>query len=193
MKMSEAGNTAQAGSTSTANDAGNNTAQGAGGSQAAAGSRTFTQDEVNSLLAKEKRDMQAKFSDYEDLKAKAAQLDAIEEANKTDLEKAQAEAARYKKEADELKAAAKRAADVTEMAGKYGVDAALLARMDGDVEENAKFLKERGDAQQKYPSTFDGGSQGGGTGGVTADDIKNAKSARERVMLRAQLASQQRK
>ena len=190
--MPEAGSTAQAGSTTTANDAGS-TAQSAGGSQAAAGSRTFTQEEVNSLLAKERRDTQAKFPDYEDLKAKAAQLDAIEEANKSDLEKAQAEAARYKKEAEELKAAAKRADDVAEMAGKYGVDAALLARMDGDVEENAKFLKERGDTQQKYPSTFDGGSQGGGTGGVTADDIKNAKSARERVRLRAQMAAQQRK
>ena len=57
MNMSEAGSTAQGG---TANDAGsNNTAAQAGGSQAAAGSRTFTQEEVNSLLAKERRDTQA--------------------------------------------------------------------------------------------------------------------------------------
>jgi hypothetical protein len=191
--MAEAGSTAQAGSTTTATDAGNSTAQQTGGSQAAAGSRTFTQEEVNSLLAKERRDTQAKYPDYEDLKAKAAKLDELEEANRSDLEKAQAEAAKYKAKAEKYEADAKRAEDVAEMAGKYGVDAALLARMDGDVEDNAKFLKERGDAQQKYPSTYDGGSQGGGSGGVTAEDIKNAKSARERVRLRAQMNAQDRK
>lgn len=190
--MPEAGSTAQAG---TANEAGNNnlTAQVAGGSQAAAGSRTFTQEEVNSLLARERRDTEAKYAGYDDYKAKAEQLDAIEEANKSDLEKAQAEAAKYKAKAEKYEADAKRAADVADMAAKYGVDAALLARMDGDVEENAKFLKERGDTQPKYPNTYDGGSQGGRIGGVTAEDIKNAKSPRERVRLRAEMNAQNRK
>lgn len=191
--MPEAGSTAQAGSTTTAPGAGESTASQAGGSQAAAGSRTFTQEEVNSLLAKERRDTQAKFPDYEDLKAKAAKLDEIEEANRSDLEKAQAEAAKYKAKADKYEADARRADEVAEMAGKYGVDAALLARMEGDVEGNAKFLKDRGDAAQKYPDTFDGGSQGGGAGGITAEDIAKAKSPRERVRLRAQMNAQNRK
>ena len=164
--MSGSTTTAQAGSTTTADDAGANTAQGAGGSQAggsqaAAGSRTFTQEEVNSLVAKERRETEARFSDYEDLKAKAARLDEIEEAGKTELERAQAEAARYKKEADELKAAAERAAQVAEAAAELGVDAALLSRMEGDVRDNAELLAERFAAAGKYPSVPDRGGAGG--------------------------------
>ena len=171
------GSTAQAG---TAQDAGStsNTAQGAGGSQAAAGSRTFTQEEVNSLIAKERRDTEAKFAGFDDFKAKAARLDEIEEANKSDLEKAQADAARYKEKADRLEAEAKRAADIAAAAEEYGVDAAMLARMSGDVTENAKFLKGRADSAQKYPSVSDNGSQGGG--GVTKEDILKMKG-RDRV------------
>lgn len=191
--MPEAGSTAQAGSTTTATIAGNITAAQAGGSQAAAGSRTFTQEEVNSLLARERRDAEAKYAGYDDYKAKAAKLDEIEEASKSDLEKAQAEAAKYKAKAEKYEADAKRADEVAEMSAKYGVDAVLLARMDGDVEGNAKFLKERGDALPKYPETYDGGSQGGGTGGVTAEDIRSAKTPRERIRLRAQMNAQSRK
>lgn len=48
--------------------------------------KTFTQDEVNAILAKQKRD--AKPADYDALKAAAKRLEEIEAANATDLEKA---------------------------------------------------------------------------------------------------------
>ena len=41
--------------------------------------RTFTQDEVNRLLAKERRDQEARFAGYDELKAKAAKFDEVEE------------------------------------------------------------------------------------------------------------------
>lgn len=48
--------------------------------------KTFTQDEVNAILAREKRN--AKPADYDELKTKAAELDQIKQATATDLEKA---------------------------------------------------------------------------------------------------------
>lgn len=54
---------------------------------------TFTQDQVNALIAKEKGKIQSKFADYSDLKAAAAKLEEIESANATELEKAQKKAA----------------------------------------------------------------------------------------------------
>jgi hypothetical protein len=56
-----------------------------GGEQQA---RTFTQEQVNALLAKQKREDAAKFGDYDDLKTKAAELDQLKQASKTELEQA---------------------------------------------------------------------------------------------------------
>ena len=45
-----------------------------------------------------------------------------------------------------------RAEQVAKAASEHGVDAALLARMSGDVEENALFLKQQLAAMPKYPT-----------------------------------------
>lgn len=50
--------------------------------------KTFTQEQVNAMLADQKRKAGEKFADYGDLKTKAARLDEIEAANATELEKA---------------------------------------------------------------------------------------------------------
>jgi Skp family chaperone for outer membrane proteins len=60
--------------------------------------KTFTQDQVNDLIAKEKGKIQSKFADYGDLKAAAAKLEEIETANASELEKAQKKAAEYEKQ-----------------------------------------------------------------------------------------------
>jgi transcriptional regulator len=60
---------------------------------ASAETTTFTQDQVNALIAKEKGKIQSKFADYSDLKSKAAKLEEIESANATELEKTQKRAA----------------------------------------------------------------------------------------------------
>jgi transcriptional regulator len=54
---------------------------------------TFTQEQVNNLIAKEKGKITSKYADYSDLKAAAAKLEEIESANATELEKAQKKAA----------------------------------------------------------------------------------------------------
>lgn len=53
--------------------------------------KTFTQEQVNDLLARQKGDVQRRFSDYDELKAKAGKLDEIETANQSDLEKVTSE------------------------------------------------------------------------------------------------------
>jgi arylamine N-acetyltransferase len=89
-------------------------------------------------------------------KAKADQWDAQEEAGKTELQKATERAEKLKAELDGIKAEKARAAEVEKAAAAHKVDAALLARMSGDVEENAKFLSEHL-STKAYPQTRDRG------------------------------------
>lgn len=166
--------------------------QGAKQQGGAAEARTFTQEEVNAIV--EKRISRVKSTppaDYEELKAKAAKFDELEEANKSELEKANDAAAREKAKADDwkakyeaLEAESRRATDVREKAAEYGVDAEMLARMEGDVEENAKFLKARDDAKPKFGDMQDGGEQPNGA--QTLEDIDKIKSPAERVRARAE-------
>lgn len=155
------------------------------------GSRTFTQEEFNSLLAREKRSLRDKYADYDELKAKAAQLDALKEAEKTDLEKAQDALAAMQKERDEAiaerdarQAEIDHAAAVQKVATEYNVDAALLARMSGDVDENAQFLAEQAKSVQKYPNVRDGGETP--SQAITKDLIEAIENPVERVNMRAQ-------
>ena len=122
--------------------------------------KTFTQEQVNDLIAK--RLARAKSTppdDDEELKAKAAELDQLKEAGKTELQKATERAEKLKKELDGLKAEAKRREEVAKAAEEHGVDAELLARMSGDVAENAEFLANREGTARKYPTTRDAGEK----------------------------------
>lgn len=93
-------------------------------------------------------------------KAKADQWDAQEEANKTELQRASEQLAKYKAELDGIKAEKARAAEVAKAAERHGVSAELLARMEGDVEDNAKFLADMGGSSRLYPQTRDMGERG---------------------------------
>jgi transcriptional regulator len=75
---------------------------------APADATTFTQDQVNALIAKEKGRIQSKFADYNDLKAAAAKLEEIEAANASELEKAQKRAADLEAKLAEASASALR-------------------------------------------------------------------------------------
>ena len=64
----------------------------AGGEQQQGGDGGYTppatQDDLNRIIADRVSRERAKFGDYKELKAKAARLDEIEQANKSELEKA---------------------------------------------------------------------------------------------------------
>jgi hypothetical protein len=187
--MSES-KTADAGN--TVNDTGN------GENQSADDSRQFTQEEFNRLLAREKYALRDKYADYDELKAKAAKLDELEQAQKSDLEKAQDALAAMQKERDEAiaerdakQAEIDHAAAVQKAASEYKVDAALLARMSGDVDENAQFLAEQNANAQKYPNVRDNGE--GNAAPLTEAEIAAEKDPAKRVRMYAALNAQQRK
>lgn len=124
----------------------------------AAEAKTFTQEQVDRIVQERvARVKSTPPSDYDELKAKAAKYDEAQEAAKSDLQRATEEAGKWKAEYEALKAEKDRAQAVREAAKEHGVDADLLAKMAGDVDENARFLKERAEARGKYPSIGDDG------------------------------------
>lgn len=56
----------------------------------------ITQEQMNKLLAAQKRDIESKFEGYDELKAKAGQLDQLTDSAKTELERANSSAADFK-------------------------------------------------------------------------------------------------
>ena len=117
--------------------------------------RTFTQAEMDAIIGDRLKRERAKYADYDELAQKAKAYDEAEEASKSELQKAVEERDKYKAELDKLEAERERAELVAKVAAEKGVDAALLSRMEGDVEENAEFLASR----PKYEAVHDGGEK----------------------------------
>lgn len=94
--------------------------------------RTFTQEEVNAMMGKVRREVEGKYAGFDDLKAKAARYDEAQAAAKTDLEKAVERADRAEAEARALREAKARADLAAEVSAATDVPAALIQ---GDDEE----------------------------------------------------------
>jgi hypothetical protein len=122
--------------------------------------RTFTQAEMEAIIGERLKRERSKYADYNEIKAKAAKFDEAEEASKSELQKVVEERDKLKAELDKLMAEAARAEQVAKVAAEQGVDAALLSRMSGDVEENAAFLKAQMENKPKYEAVHDGGEVG---------------------------------
>ena len=88
--------------------------------------KVFTQEEVNSFLAKDRKQTAEKYADYEALKEKAARLDEIEAANKSELEKANEKAAQLESELKAIKEAEKIREIRESVAKETGIPAHLL-------------------------------------------------------------------
>lgn len=58
--------------------------------------KTFTQAQLNSFLASQKRDIESKFDGFEDIKAKATQFDQLTESTKSEVQRANESAAEFK-------------------------------------------------------------------------------------------------
>lgn len=119
--------------------------------------KLFTQEEVDKIIDGRFGRMMDKFKDYDDLKAKAAKLDEIEEASKSELQKATERAMALQKELDDFKTAEKVRLMHEKVSKDTGVPANLLT---GDSEEACKaqakqileFSRPSG-----YPQVRDGG------------------------------------
>ena len=119
--------------------------------------RTFTQEEVNSFLAKDRKQMEERYSDYDELKEKAARLDQIEEDAKSELQKAQEKAEKLQAELSAMKHTEEIRSIRDKVAQSTGVPAALLS---GETEE---ACTEQANAilsfksEVPYPTIKDGG------------------------------------
>jgi hypothetical protein len=117
--------------------------------------KTFTQAELDAVVKDRLKREREKYSDYEDLKAKAAKFDEAEEANKTELQKVTERAKALEDELNGLKEAEKLRTMRAEVAKETGIPANLLT---GSTEDKCKAQAEaiKAFAQpQGYPKVRD--------------------------------------
>ena len=139
--------------------------------------RTFTQAEVDAIVSDRLKRERAKYSDYEDLKAKAE----ASETGKDDLQKATARAEELQKQLDALTEANK-ARDLREkISAETGVPAKLLR---GDSEDDLRAQAEAimGFAKASkpvYPNVKDGGETAPPT--LSKQDILGIKDEQKRL------------
>lgn len=117
---------------------------------------TFTQDQVNALIAKEKGKIQSKFADYGDLKSKAAKLEEIESANATELEKAQKRSAELESRLRETETIALRQKVAAEKELPANLVPFLTANDEDGLAEQAATLLEN---LKPVTPDFDGGTR----------------------------------
>ena len=144
------------------------------------------------------KDSNARLADYDEIKAKADRLDELEDAQKSELERVTESAARAQESAsewqakyEELQAQRQHELDVRAAATTYGVDADVLMRMGGDVEDNAKFLQGKEAARPKFGDMHDGGEHV--QPAQTLDEaLKGAKNPQERIRIREEFNARNR-
>lgn len=103
-----------------------------------------SQEEFDKALSKRLERERSKFADYEDLKTKASQLDALSEASKSDLERATEKATKAATERDEFRAEAMR----LRIAVEHGIsledaDLFLTGKDEESLRAQAKRLSDR--------------------------------------------------
>lgn len=139
--------------------------------------RTFTQAEVNEMMGKVRRETREKFSDYDDLKAKAEKFDESQQAAKSDLEKALERAAKAESEAEELRKATERAQMLSRVSEETSVPASLLK---GDTEEDVReYASQLLEFAKKSSYPTDKG-KGGSPKAMTLDEIRAMTDPKER-------------
>ncbi|MBR6473427.1 MAG: hypothetical protein IKS99_06885 [Firmicutes bacterium] len=133
--------------------------------------KTFTQEEVNQMIGERLARERAKFSNYEELEAKAHKFDEIEEKSKTELQKATEKANALQAELDGLK----KANSVRELREKVAKEKQIPAHLltaDTEDELNAQadailsFAK-----PNAYPAVKDGGEVKGQAKGSTREQF----------------------
>lgn len=119
--------------------------------------KTFTQDEVNAIVTDRLTRDRAKYADYDTLKEKAEKYDQLEEANKSELQKAVERGDALQVELDKLKGENAVRDLRNKVAEETGIPANLLT---GKTEEECRAQAEAIAAYAKpstYPKVRDGG------------------------------------
>lgn len=100
--------------------------------------KTFTQAQLNSFLASQKRDIESKFEGFDDIKAKATQFDQLTESTKSEVQRANESAAEFKARSEteaREKAEVKLENRRYKISAKKGLDPDLWDRVTGSTDE----------------------------------------------------------
>lgn len=108
--------------------------------------KTFTQEQVNSIVEERLARESKKYADYEELKSKAAEFDKQQEAEKSELQKATEKSEKLEAELNQLKHADELRGIRSKVSEETGVPATLLTGEDENTckkqaEEILKFAK----------------------------------------------------
>lgn len=140
--------------------------------------QTFTQEQVNDLLAREKGKITSRFGDYDQLKTAAQELQTLKAASQTDLERLTGERDTLKGQHGSLSAENMRL-KVALKKGLVGDKAVLADRLTGSsVEEMEKDADELLKLLGGGGTGFDGGARGGGDQPQTMDALLRRASGR---------------
>ena len=119
--------------------------------------KTFTQAEVDAIVGDRLKRERGKWADYDELKSKAAKFDEMEEANKTELQKAIEARDTLQAELDGIKAENAIRDIRAAVANETGVPAHLLtATTEDECREQAKSILEYA-SPKGYPTIRDAG------------------------------------
>lgn len=135
--------------------------------------KTFTQAELDAIVADRLSRERAKYADFDILKDKAAKFDAAEEANKTELQKATEAVTREKTRADDLQKQIDTMTARSKVSAETGVPVSLLTgTTEDECKAQAEALKKwRGPVG--YPDTKDPGTIHPAGGGKTRDQFSD--------------------
>lgn len=134
--------------------------------------RTFTQAEVDAIVGDRLKRERAKYTDFETLKAKAAKFDEMEEANKTELQKAIERGDALQKQLDYIKNINEIRDIRTKVAEEAGLPLSLITE---DTEDACKAQAEaiKAYANPGYPKVRDAGEVTNTKGTSTREQFKD--------------------
>ena len=123
-------------------------------------SKTFTQQELDAIVADRLKRERQKYEGFEDFKAKAQKYDELEEANKSELDKAHERVTTLETELNSLKKAEEIRLIREKVAKEMSIPASAVSLITGETEE---ACKEQAKAilgiaiPSSYPTIPDGG------------------------------------
>lgn len=121
--------------------------------------KTFTQSQLNAIVAQTRREAESRFQGYDDYKTKAGQLDQLTASAKSDLQRANDEAADFKAKheaAQDTVTSLQTQLLRQEIAAEKGLPAKLWKRVGGSTKEEieadvAELLESSGPAPKPKP------------------------------------------
>ena len=143
------------------------------------GEKKFSQADVDAIVKSRLDRERGKYSDYEDLKAKAEKFDAAEEAQKTELQKATERAEALQAQLDSMNRANEVRNTREKVSQELGVPVSLLTGEDEETCRNQGMQILEFAKKTTYPTVQDGGETH--TPAMTKAEILSIKNNKERL------------